>query len=245
MSEMKPAAVVVGVGPRAGLGAALCRRFAAGGLHAFVAGRSEEKLAEVVAEIASHGHEATAVVTDTTDEQHVRRLFERAGERARPLAGVLYNAGNNRFGNFAEMEASFFEEVWRLCCFGGFLVGREAARRMTPQGHGTVIFTGATASVRGKPPFSAFAAAKAGLRSVAQSMAREFGPAGIHVAHVIIDGGIDGDKIQHNFPEFAKAKGAHGLLGLDAIAETYWQLHRQDKTAWTFELDVRPFKEPF
>jgi NAD(P)-dependent dehydrogenase (short-subunit alcohol dehydrogenase family) len=130
-------------------------------------------------------------------------------------------------------------------CFGGFLVGREAARRLAPLGRGTIIFTGASASLRGKPGFAHFAAAKAGLRMIAQSMAREYGPLGIHVAHVVIDGGIEGDRLLSRMPNLAAERGEAGLLGIDAIADTYWNIHRQRRSAWTQEVDLRPFKEPF
>lgn len=238
-------AIVVGVGPSAGLGAALCRRFAREGLHVVAAGRTERNLEQMAAEIESAGGKATAVVADTTLEADAVRIFDVAGELGRSLELVVYNAGNNMPGNLLEMDAAFFERAWRVGCFGGFLVGREAARRLLPGGRGTVLFTGATASIRGRPPFVAFAAAKAGLRMVAQVMAREYGPRGIHVAHVVIDGGIHGDKIVKGFPQFVEAKGEDGLLGLDAIAEAFWQLHRQHRSAWTHELDLRPFKETF
>jgi NAD(P)-dependent dehydrogenase (short-subunit alcohol dehydrogenase family) len=143
------------------------------------------------------------------------------------------------------MTPDFFEGVWRVCALGGFLVGREAARRMLPNGGGTLVFTGATASIRARPPFTAFAAAKAAERAVAHGMAREFGPQGLHVGHVIIDGTIDGDAVNLRFPQIRERKGADGMLGLDAIADAFWTLHTQDPTAWTLELDLRPFKEPF
>jgi NAD(P)-dependent dehydrogenase (short-subunit alcohol dehydrogenase family) len=143
-----------------------------------------------------------------------------------------------------EMDDAFFEEVWRLCCFGGFLTGREAARRMLPQG-GTLLFTGATASLRARPPFTAFASAKAALRAVAHGMAREFGPQGLHVGHVIIDGMIDGDQLNQRFPELKARMGDDGMLGVDAIADAYWALHVQPRSAWTLELDLRPYKESF
>jgi NAD(P)-dependent dehydrogenase (short-subunit alcohol dehydrogenase family) len=244
MTATQSTAVVIGVGAESGLGAALCRRLARGGLHVHVAGRTPANLDAVVGTIAAAGGRATAVPTDTTAEAEVVRLFDRAAA-AGPLEVVVYNAGNNQFGNFAEMEAAFFEQVWRVTCLGGFLVGREAARRMLPRGAGTILFTGATASIRARPPFIAFASAKAALRAIAQGMAREFGPQGLHVAHVIIDGGIDGELLRTRAPGFADAKGADGLLDIDAIAETYWQLHLQHRTAWTHELDLRPFKEPF
>jgi NAD(P)-dependent dehydrogenase (short-subunit alcohol dehydrogenase family) len=154
---------------------------------------------------------------------------------------VVFNAGNNARHDFRTMPAEFFEQTWRVATFGGFLVGREAARRLAPAGNGTIIFTGANASLRGKPPFTAFASAKAGLRSLAQSMAREFGPLGIHVAHVV----IDGEKLNTAAPQLKIERGADGLLNIDAIADAYWYLHSQRSSAWTHELDLRPFKEPF
>ena len=238
-------AVVIGVGARAGLGAALCRRFAGEGLHVFAAGRTLEKLAAVVAEIESAGGHATAVVTDATAPADVTGPFEAAcavGESAPTVA--IYNAGNNRYRPLLEMDDDFFESLWRLCCFGGFLFGREAARRMLPGG-GTLVFTGATASIRARPPFTAFASAKAALRAVAHGMAREFGPQGLHVGHVIIDGMIDGDQLNRRFPDLKAKKGEDGMLKVDAIADAYWALHVQQRSAWTLELDLRPFKETF
>ena len=141
------------------------------------------------------------------------------------------------------MDDAFFLDLWRLCCFGGFVFGREAARRMLPAGAGTLIFTGATASLRARPPFTAFASAKAALRALAHGMAREFGPQGLHVGHVIVDGMIDGDQINRRFPQFKDQKGADGMLDPDAIADAYWALHAQQRSAWTLELDLRPFKE--
>jgi len=238
----QPIAIVVGVGAEAGLGGALCKRFGREGLHVLVAGRTPARLEAIVRAIGAAGGEATAVPCDATVEADVARLFDAAG--AVPEI-VVFNAGNNRMANLAEMEAAFFEDTWRVACFGGFLVGREAARRMAPAGRGTVIFTGATGSLRGRPPFIAFASAKAGLRAIAQGMAREFGPQGIHVAHVIVDGGIDGERLRTAAPGFVAAKGEEGLLSPEAIADAYWFLHTQDRTAWTHELDLRPYKEAF
>ena len=147
--------------------------------------------------------------------------------------------------DFRELSAELFEQFWRVGCFGGFLVGREAARRLVPLGRGTMIFTGASASLRGKPGYAQFAAAKAGLCMVAQSMAREYGPSGIHVAHVLIDGAIDGERLRSRRPEVIRERGEDSLLNIEAIAEAYWQIHRQARSAWTHELDLRPFKEPF
>ena len=244
----KPVALVVGVGAERGLGAALCRRFAEGGYHVFVAGRSADKIEQVVRTVVSKGGSAEPVVMDTTREEDVIRLFDRAmspGAGLDPLDLVAYNAGNNQHIDFRELTAQAFEDFWRIGCFGGFLVGREAARRLVPLGRGTVLFTGASGSMRGKPGFAHFAAAKAGLRMLAQSMAREYGPQGIHVAHVVIDGGIDGDRLRKRLPAIVAERGEDGLLGVDAIAETYWHIHRQSRSAWAQEIDLRPFKENF
>jgi len=243
-----PSAIVIGVGAQRGLGAALCRRFAAEGYHVLVAGRTPEKIEQVVRSIIETGGSAEAVPTDTTREADVVRLFDRAVSQPagrEPADLVVFNAGNNRRIDFREISAELFEEFWRVGCFGGFLVGREAARRLVPLGRGTVIFTRASASLRGKPGFAQFAAAKTGLRMIAQSMAREYGPHGIHVAHVVIDGGIDGERLRSRRPESIKQRGEDGLLNIDAIAEAYWQIHRQRPSAWTQEIDLRPFKEAF
>lgn len=238
-------AVVVGVGPSRGTGASAARRFARQGLHVFLAGRTPERLEAVAKEIEAAGGHASAVPTDTTRPEDVARLLDRAQSSGGSLDLVLYNAGNNRLRPLLEMSDAFFEDIWRLCCFGGFLVGREAARRMLPQGSGTILFTGATASLRARPPFTAFASAKAALRALAHGMAREFGPRGLHVAHVVIDGGIDGDQLNTAFPQFKDQRGAEGMLQPDAIADAFWSLHVQHPSAWTLELDLRPYKEPF
>jgi NAD(P)-dependent dehydrogenase (short-subunit alcohol dehydrogenase family) len=239
-------AIVVGVGAEKGLGAALCRRLGREGLHVFVAGRTRENLEAVAGGIRNAGGEATAVPTDTTRETDVAQLFDRVEQAGGGTADlVIYNAGNNQPRALADMDAAFFEEVWRVGCLGGFLVGREAVQRMAARGSGTLIFTGATASLRGRPPFAAFASAKAALRALVQALAREFGPQGVHVAHVVIDGVINGEQIWSRFPQYAEQLGDDGMLDVDELAETYWLLHRQPRTAWTLELDVRPFKETF
>ena len=236
-------AIVLGVGASQGLGGALCRRFAREGLHVLAGGRTPEKLDALVGEIRAAGGRATPHVADATQPGDVVQLFE-AAESVGPVAIAVYNAGNNRMRPLLEMDDAFFEETWRLCCFGGFLVGREAARRMLPAG-GTLVFTGATASVRARPPFTAFASAKAALRALAHGMAREFGPQGLHVAHVVVDGGIDGDQLNSRFPQFKQGRGEDGMLAPDAIADAFWALHTQERSAWTLELDVRPYKESF
>lgn len=241
-------AIVVGVGAERGLGAACCRRFAEGGYHVLIAGRTPAKIEAVVETILAAGGSAEAVPTDATREEDVIALFDRGmapGEGREPVDLVVSNAGNNRRMDFREVAAQDFEDFWRVGCFSGFLVGREAARRMVPLGRGTVIFTGASASLRGKPGFAQFSSAKAGLRMIAQSMAREYGPAGLHVAHVVIDGGIEGDRLMSRNPDLARERGPEGLLGIEPIAETYWQIHRQPRSAWAHEVDLRPFRESF
>jgi NAD(P)-dependent dehydrogenase (short-subunit alcohol dehydrogenase family) len=239
-------AIVVGVGPEAGLGGALCKRLAHEGLQTFVAGRTPAQVDAVVRAIRDAGGAAIGMPTDATKEPDVVALFDRAAREGEgPLDLVIYNAGNAAMGQLHDMDATFFEAVWRVGCFGGFLVGREAVRRMLPNGRGTVLFTGATASLRGKPNTTAFAAAKAGLRSLAQSMARAYGPQGIHVAHVVVDGGIAGDKIVKGLPQFAQAMGEDGLVSLTGLADAYWYLYTQPRAAWTHELDLRTFKESF
>jgi NAD(P)-dependent dehydrogenase (short-subunit alcohol dehydrogenase family) len=243
-----PTGVVEGVGAEHGLGAALCRRFAAEGYHLLVAGRTPENIAQVVETIRKTGGSAESITVDTTREDDVVRVFDRAmspGGGRDPADLIVFNAGNNQRIDFRELTAAQFEKFWRVGCFGGFLVGREAARRLAPLGRGTVIFTGASGSLRGRPGFAHFAAAKAGLRMIAQSMAREYGPLGIHVAHVVIDGGINGDRLLSRVPTLIKDRGEDGLLGIDAIADTYWHIHRQQRSAWSQEVDLRPFKETF
>jgi NAD(P)-dependent dehydrogenase (short-subunit alcohol dehydrogenase family) len=209
-----------------GLGAALGRRFAQGGL-------------EVVLSSRTQGERA-----DLRDEPQVIALFDRVEKRG-PIEVAIFNAGANFRASILDTPADMFEKVWRLGCYAGFLFGREAARRMAAQQKGTILFTGATASVRGAAQFAAFAAAKGGLRQVAQSMARELGPKNIHVAHVVIDGMIDNRRTRERMAERAKDLPADGMLPTDAIAELFWQLHVQPRSAWTFEADLRPWAEKF
>jgi NAD(P)-dependent dehydrogenase (short-subunit alcohol dehydrogenase family) len=245
---IKPTAIVVGAGASAGLGAASCRRFAAEGYHVIVVGRTPERVAEVTQSVLDEGGSAEAFVADATREADVIRLFDHAFAATPHRAAadlILFNAGMNQPIDFRTLTASEFEQFWRIGCYAGFLVGREAARRMAPLERGTVIFTGASASLRGKPEYAHFAAAKAGLRVIAQSMAREFGPMGVHVAHVVIDGGIDGDMLRKRYPGIAAERGDEGLLQPASIADTFWHIHRQHQSAWALEVDLRPFKEYF
>jgi NAD(P)-dependent dehydrogenase (short-subunit alcohol dehydrogenase family) len=239
-------ALVLGVGARAGLGAALCRRFAREGLAVFPLGRTRESIEAAAAEVRAGGGRATAIAADCTRAADVAGAFATVeAETGRAPKLVVYNAGNMAAGSLAEMEDGFFEATWRVCAFGAFLCGREAARRMVPAGGGTLLYTGATASLRARPPFTAFASAKAAERAVAHGLAREFGPKGLHVAHVVVDGVIDGDQVNSRIPQLRERLGEDGMLSVDAIADVYWMLHAQHRSAWTLEVDVRPYKEAF
>jgi NAD(P)-dependent dehydrogenase (short-subunit alcohol dehydrogenase family) len=235
---------VLGVGEVQGLGAAVAMRFAREGLTAVVAGRTQAQLDKVVAAINGQGGKAHAIVTDATAEDSVVALVA-AAEKIGPIEVAVYNAGGNSPQTSLATSGKHFETSWKVGAFGGFVFGREAIKAMQARGQGTLLLTGASASLRGKPGFVSFAAAKAALRAVSQAFAREFGPKGIHVAHVVIDGAISGHRIHMLVPDFARAKGEDGLLNLEAIAENYWQLHRQHKTTWSQEIDLRPYKEPF
>ncbi|MGZ8165558.1 MAG: SDR family NAD(P)-dependent oxidoreductase [Methylobacter sp.] len=238
-------AVIIGVGPEQGLGASLATFFAGKGLHVFIAGRSEDKLHKVVDKIRQTGGSATPVVADATVELEVARLFTKVRLEGFCVDIAAYNVDSNIPSPLLETDTETFTTLWRQNCLSAFFFGKEAVKAMKDKQKGTVFFTGATASLRAKPPFTAFASAKAGLRALAQGMAREFSPQGIHVVHTIIDGVIDGERARIQFPDYVKSKGKDGLLQLDAIAETYWAIHQQHPSAWTHELDLRPFKEPF
>jgi NAD(P)-dependent dehydrogenase (short-subunit alcohol dehydrogenase family) len=233
-------AIVIGVGPDRGLGGQLCSRFAEEGLHVLVAGRTREKLDAIVKGIEESGGSAEAVVADATSESDIQALFDRAGDA---LELAIYNAGNNTPGRIVEMEADYFEQSWRVCCFGGFLFGREAVRRMGPLGGGTLLFTGASASLRGRANFGAFNSSKAALRTLAQAMAKEYAPDGIHVGHVVVDGPIGGEKIITLFPAYAEKLGEDGMISIEGIVDGYVFLYKQPRRAWSFELDVRTSHE--
>lgn len=235
---MTKTAIISGVGPDQGMGAQLARRFAKLGLHVFVAGRTAASLAAVAASIVRDGGLATAVVAEATDEQATSALFQQARAVGK-LDLVIYNTGNNTPGRIEDMTAEFFENSWRVCCFGGFLYGREAVKHMKREGGGTILFTGASASMRGKPNFGAFNSAKGALRLLAHAMAKEVGPDGIHVGHVVIDGAIAGDKIRARFPEYAAKLGDDGLIDIQAIVDGYEYLYKQPRRGWSFEVDMR------
>ncbi|MBR0718076.1 SDR family NAD(P)-dependent oxidoreductase [Bradyrhizobium liaoningense] len=231
-------AIVIGVGPDRGLGAQLCKRFAADGLKVIVAGRTLSALEAVANDIEKAGGKAVPAVADATREADIVDLFNAAGD---DLDLAIYNAGNNTPGKIIDMEADYFEKAWRVACFGGFLFGREAVRRMVPKKRGTLLFTGASASLRGRSNFGAFNSAKAGLRTLAQAMAKEYAADGIHVGHVVVDGAIAGDKIMTRFPDAANRQ--ETLISIEGIVDGFAFLYRQPERAWSFELDVRTSKE--
>jgi NAD(P)-dependent dehydrogenase (short-subunit alcohol dehydrogenase family) len=224
------------------LGAAIARRFAREGFRTTVMGRSEQKVDATLQDLRKAGAEADAVVGDVTDEALVRRVVADA-DKAAPLEAAVFNAGGNWPSSFLNMDGPFLENMWRVNALAGFYFAKAAIETMLPRKRGVLIFTGASGSLRGKTNFGGFAQAKAALRALAQSAAREFGPKGIHVAHVIIDGAIDGDRINTFLPNLKAEKGEDGLLNPDDIAENYWTLFRQRRSAWTHELDLRPWVE--
>jgi NAD(P)-dependent dehydrogenase (short-subunit alcohol dehydrogenase family) len=243
MSGTSGAVVVGGVGE--GLGLAIATRFATAGHPVVMLARSADRLTMFEQKIAAAGGIARGRPTDVRDERQVVELFEQVATEHGRIDAAIYNAGGQHRKPLLEITGDTFEKVWRLGCFGAFVFGREAVRHMLAQQQGTIIFTGATASVRGGVNFAAFAAAKFGTRAVAQSMAREFGPQGIHVASVVVDGGIDMPEIHRRYAASGRTPPEDGLLAPSAIAETYYQIHRQHRSAWTMETEVRPYCEKF
>ena len=234
-------ALVIGAGDATG--GAIAKRFARAGYIACVTRRTAEKLAPLVDAIKAEGGQAHGFASDARVEADVQALFAKIEAEIGPIEVMVFNIGANvRFG-ISETTERVYRKVWEMAALAGFLVGREAARVMRPRGQGTLIFTGATASIRGSSGFCAFAGAKHALRALAQSMARELGPQGLHVAHTLIDGAIDTEFIASNFPERYALKQKDGIVKPEAIAEAYWQLHLQDRSAWTHELDLRPWME--
>jgi NAD(P)-dependent dehydrogenase (short-subunit alcohol dehydrogenase family) len=246
MAENEKSGVALLVGAGDAIGAAVARRFAAGGYSVCVARRDAEKSRSVVQDIFASGGTARAVSTDVRNEEAVQALFAQVEAGLGAIEVCLFNAGANVKSPLIETSAKLFLKAWELACYSGFLTGREAARYMVPRGRGTILFTGATASVRGGSGFAAFAAAKFGLRAVAQSMARELAPKNVHVAHLIIDGAIDSEAI---YRRLSAATGAmpdvppDGLIQTSSVAEAYWALHNQSRDGWTHELDLRPYSE--
>lgn len=236
-----PVALIVGAGDA--LGSAVARRFAREGYNVCVTRRSPEKLQPLVDQIRSSNGLVRAFGSDARKEDQVVELFSTIEAEEGPIEVVVFNVGPNVQFPIRETESKKYFKVWELAAYAGFLVGREAAKVMVPRGRGTILFSGATASIRGTSGFAAFSGGKQGLRALAQAMAKELGPQSIHVAHIVIDGSIDTEFIKMMFPERYALKSVDGILNPDHIAENYWHLHNQPRTAWTFEMDVRPYME--
>lgn len=238
---MPGTAVIIGAGDA--LGGAIARRFAREGLIAVPSRRKIKPLGELVAEIEADGGQAEGIPCDARDEDAVINLFDRVENEIGPIEAFVFNTGAQHSASILDMTARIYRQVWESAAFAGFLTGREAARHMVERGRGTMIFTGATASVRGGAGFASFAGAKHALRALAQSMARELGPRGIHVGHIIVDGMIDSEAVRTRFPEKTEALPEGGMLNPDHIADAYWAMHAQPRDAWTFEMDLRPSVE--
>ena len=236
-------AVVIGAGDATG--GAIARRFAAEGLTLVATRRNQEALQPLVESIQGAGGTVFGMGCDARKEQAMVELFQHIESDIGEIAVVIFNIGANVRFSITKTTERVYRKVWEMAALAGFLSGREAAKVMLPRNRGTIIFTGATASLRGGSGFSAFSGAKFALRALAQSMARELGPRGIHVAHSIIDGAIDTDFIQQNFPDMYAKKSEDGILNPEHIADQYWQLHCQPRDCWTHELDLRPWMETF
>jgi NAD(P)-dependent dehydrogenase (short-subunit alcohol dehydrogenase family) len=239
----QPVALVVGAGDATG--SAVARRFARGGFTVCATRRDAAKLEPLVESIAAAGGVCHGWASDARDEDAVSDLFDRIERDLGELQIVVFNIGGNVRFPITETTTRVFTKVWEMACLAGFLTGREAARVMLPRSRGSIFFTGASASLRGRAGFAAFASAKNGLRAVAQSMARELGPQGIHVAHLVIDAAIDTAFIRDHFPQRHALKDRQGIVNPDSIAQVYWDLHQQPRDAWTHELDLRPWIEEF
>jgi len=243
---MEKVALVIGAGDATG--GAIARRFAKGGYTVCATRRHLDKLQPLIAQIEAQGGKAHGFASDARSEEEVVALVEQIESTIGPIEVLVFNIGANVPSSILEETARKYFKIWEMACLGGMLNGREVAKRMVAregEHKGTIIFTGATASLRGSANFAAFAGAKHALRALAQSMARELGPRGIHVAHTIIDGAIDTEFIRENFPQRYALKSQDGILNPDHIAENYWMLHQQPRDAWTHELDLRPWGEKF
>ena len=241
-SELSPkVALVIGAGDSTG--SAIAARFAKEGYIACLTRRSADKLQPAVDAIRAAGGQAFGFGSDARKEEDVIALIDRIEKEHGPIEVLVFNIGANVPCSILEETARKYFKIWEMACFGGFLNAREVAKRMVQRGRGSILFTGATAALRGSANFAAFAGAKHALRALAQSMARELGPKNIHVAHVVVDGSIDTEFIRTNFPERYALKDEGGILNAEHIAENYWNLHKQPRDAWTFELDLRPYME--
>jgi NAD(P)-dependent dehydrogenase (short-subunit alcohol dehydrogenase family) len=235
--------VVLVVGAGDAIGSAIATRFAQEGYTVCMARRNGDRLAPLVEELSQQGLTAHAFTCDARKEDELIGLFEHVESSIGALEVVVFNIGANVPMKIVDTDSRKFFKIWEMACFSGFLTGREAAKRMLTRGRGTIIFTGATASLRGAAGFGAFASAKAGLRAMAQSLAKEMGPKNIHVAHVVIDAPVDTAWIMENVPEASQLKANDGLVVPSHLADNYLMLHKQPRDAWTFELDIRPWSE--
>ncbi|AZE50039.1 Short-chain dehydrogenase [Pseudomonas chlororaphis] len=240
-TENKKVVLVVGAGDATG--GAIAKRFAREGLVVCITRRSADKLQPLVEAIQQSGGEAHGFACDARKEEEVIALIEQIEREIGPIEALVFNIGANVPCSILEETARKYFKIWEMACFSGFLNAREVAKRMVTRKRGTILFTGATAGLRGAAGFAAFAGAKHGIRALAQSMARELGPLNIHVAHVVVDGAIDTDFIRNSFPEKYALKDEDGILNPEHIADNYWHLHSQPRDAWTFELDLRPWNE--
>ncbi|WP_219061331.1 SDR family oxidoreductase [Pseudomonas sp. UMAB-08] len=240
-SNNKKVVLVIGAGDATG--GAIAKRFAREGYIACVTRRSADKLQPLVDAINAEGGQAHGFASDARKEEDVIALVEDIETRIGPIEAFVFNIGANVPCSILEETARKYFKIWEMACFSGFLNGREVAKRMVKRQRGTILFTGATAGLRGASGFAAFAGAKHGIRALAQSMARELGPLNVHVAHVVVDGAIDTDFIRTQFPDRYALKDEDGILNPEHIADNYWFLHSQPRDAWTFELDLRPWSE--
>ncbi len=240
---MSKVCLVIGAGDDTG--GAIAKAFAAEGYEVCIVRRERhlDKLQALANDIAEGGGKAHAFGVDARDEDQMVALFDQIENKVGAVEVAVFNIGANVRFTIEETTARVYRKVWEMACFAGFLTGREAARRMVPRERGTIIFTGATASIRGGKSFSAFAGAKFALRALSQSMARELGPRNIHVAHVVIDGAIDSTFIRENVPNVDALRDEDAILSPDEIAKNYVWLHQQERSVWTHELDLRPWKE--
>ena len=239
-----PIVFIVGTGDY--IGAAIARRFAEGGFTVCMGRRNGHKLEPLVNELRGMGGKAYGYTHDARDEEQTEAIFKEIETNVGPIDLVIFNVGGNVYFPLMETTARVFRKVWEMACFAGFFTGREAARYMVPRGRGKIFFTGASASMRGKPGYSAFSAGKAGLRMLAQSMAREFGPQNIHVAHLIIDAGVDTAFVRERIAASGKNSDdlpPDTLMSPRSVAESYWVLYHQTRDGWTHELDLRPYGE--
>ena len=241
MSESNKVVLVIGAGDATG--GAIAKRFAREGYIACVTRRSADKLKPLVDEIIAAGGQAYGFASDARKEEDVAELVETIERDIGPIEAFVFNIGANVPCSILDETARKYFKIWEMACFAGFLTAQAVARRMVTRQRGTILFTGATAGLRGAAGFAAFAGAKHGIRALAQSMARELGPRGIHVGHVVVDGAIDTAFIRDTFPDIYKRKDQDGILDPVHIADNYWHLHAQPRDAWTFELDLRPWQE--